>query len=209
MSSPEDLPRGELLEGGSARPPWAEGLSSRRASALRVVLLVLVSGAIGGGTVWWWNDRAPDPVERVPARAAAGVPDVRLVLSGTAVPSAPRRGTAAADPLRINAVLLHDRGPGSATVTRVHRPGNSLSIRASALPVTLSAHHSFQRIRLELSPQDCTLATEWTPSSLPFVVTWTDDRGEVHADPGGDHDASMELTLHRYVDAVCGNPHVR
>ena len=29
---------------------------------------------------------------------------------------------------------------------------------------------------------------------------------EEQADIGGDHDASMELILIRYLDAVCGNP---
>ena len=209
MGSREDFsPRGELLEGGSARPPMLDRLSPR-AIAIGVVVVALVSGVIGGGAVWW-SHRTTGSFPPPPASDAAVGPELRLVLSGAAVRrSADRSGTATTVPLRIDAVLLHGRGQGSATVTRIHRPGNSLSIRASVLPVTLSAHHSFQRVRLELSPQDCTLATEWTPSSLPFVLTWEDERGDRHTELGGEHDASMELTLNRYVDSVCGNPHVR
>ena len=112
-------------------------------------------------------------------------------------------------PLRIDGALLHGRGTGTATVTRIHRPGKSLAIRVPALPVRLSVNHSFERIRLQILPRDCGLATQWTPSAQPFTLTWKDDHGDVHVDIGGDHDASMELTLIRYLDAVCGNPGTR
>ena len=114
-----------------------------------------------------------------------------------------RNGTLVAAPLRIDAVLLHGRGSGSATVSRIHRPGNSLSIRAPALPVRLSVNHSFERIRLHISAQDCPMASQWTPSAQPFTLTWRDDHGDVHTGIGGDHDAAMELALIRYLDAVC------
>ena len=62
---------------------------------------------------------------------------------------------------------------------------------------------------MEIRHRDCALATEWTPSSQPFTLTWQDDHGDVHMDIGGDHDASMELTLLGYLDAVCENSATR
>ena len=47
------------------------------------------------------------------------------------------------------------------------------------------------------------LATQWTPSSQPFSLTWFDDQGDVHEDLGGDHDSSMEISLIRHLAAVC------
>lgn len=89
------------------------------------------------------------------------------------------------------------------TVTGIHRSGGSLAIRVSALPVRLSVNHSFERIRLRITARDCGLASEWTPSAQPFTLTWQDDRGDVHRDTGGDHDASTELALIRYFDVAC------
>jgi hypothetical protein len=67
-------------------------------------------------------------------------------------------------------------------------------------------NHSFERIRMKISARDCGLAAEWTPSAQPFILTWQDDHGAIHTDTGGDHDASMELALIRYFDAVCDKP---
>jgi hypothetical protein len=120
-----------------------------------------------------------------------------------------RNGTAGNDPLLIDGVLLHSRGPGTATITNIHRSSGSLAIRVPALPVRLSVNHSFERIRLKITARDCGLASEWTPSSQPFTLTWQDDHGDVHMDTGGDHDASMELELMRYFDVVCGNQPAR
>jgi hypothetical protein len=58
---------------------------------------------------------------------------------------------------------------------------------------------------VRINARDCGLASEWTPSSQPFTLTWQDDHGDLHSDTGGDHDASMELELMRYFDVVCGN----
>jgi hypothetical protein len=58
---------------------------------------------------------------------------------------------------------------------------------------------------MKISARDCGLAAEWTPSAQPFTLTWQDDHGAIHTDTGGDHDASMELALIRYLDAVCDN----
>jgi hypothetical protein len=175
------------------------------------VLIAFVLGVIGGGgAAWWSNDRPPEEA-RAPSPPAAAGTDVRLVLSGVVAPTRPndRNGTAEDGPLRIDGALLHDRGTATATVTRIHRPGGSLAIRVPALPVRLSAYHSFERIRLQITPRDCGLAAQWTPSAQPFTLTWQDDHGNVHVDIGGDHDASMELTFIRYLDAVCGNPATR
>ncbi len=136
---------------------------------------------------------------------------MRLVLSGVVAPTQPddRNDTVGDDPLRIDGVLLHSRGRGTATVTGIHRAGESFAIRVPALPVRLSVNHSFERIRLVITPRDCELATEWTPSAQPFTLTWQDDHGDVHHDTGGDHDALLELTLLDYFDAVCGSPAAR
>ena len=203
-------PQRELLRGGPTRTP----LLDRLTPAWRhrgVILVAFAFGVIGGGgAVWWWNDRPPEEV-RAPSPPAAASTEVRLVLNGVVSPIRPnvRNGTVGAAPLRIDGVLLHGRGTGSATVTKIHRPGRSLAIRVPALPVRLSVNHSFERIRLRIFPRDCGLATEWTPSAQPFTLTWKDARGDVHDDIGGDHDASMELMLIRYFDAVCGNPGTR
>lgn len=169
--------------------------------------MAFVFGVIGGGgAALWWNDQPPEEA-RAPSPPAAAGTEVRLVLSGVVAPTQAndRNGTLGDDPLRIDGALLHSRGPGTATVTRIHRASGSLAIRVPALPVRLSVNHSFERIRLQVTPRDCGLATEWTPSAQPFTLTWEDDHKEVHTDTGGDHDASMELTLIRYFDAVCGN----
>ncbi len=212
VDPPEQLPpQRETLQGGPTRTP----LLDRLTPAWRhrgVILTAFAFGVIsGGGAVWWWNDRPPKEVRAPSPPAAAAGTEVRLVLSGVGAPTRPndRNGTVGAAPLRIDGVLLHDRGTGSATVTRIHRPGKSLAIRVPALPVRLSVNHSFERIRLQIFPRDCGLATQWTPSAQPFTLTWKDAHGDVHVDIGGDHDASMELILIRYLDAVCGNPGTR
>lgn len=148
----------------------------------------------GGGAAW--NDQPPE--QRSPPAAAE--PSVRLVLSAVA------SGTTDAGSLWIDGALLHHRGTGTATVTRIHRPGGGLTIQVPALPVRLSVNHSFEPIRLEIAPRDCVLAAQWTPSAQPFTLTWQDQHGEVRTDVGGDHDASMELSLVRHIAAVCGDP---
>jgi hypothetical protein len=168
-------------------------------------------GVIGGGAATWWLDGSSPRDARAPSPPAAAGTEVRLVLSGVVAPTQPigRDGTGGNDPLMIDGVLLHSRGPGSATITRIHRSSTSLAIRVPALPVTLSVNHSFERIRLKITARDCGLASEWTPSSQPFTLTWRDDHGDVHMDTGGDHDASMELEVMRYFDVVCGNQPAR
>jgi hypothetical protein len=191
----------ETLQGG---PPGAPVLDRLTPTWRRrgVVVIAVVLGVIAGGGVVRWTS---DPPEERPSSAAAPDTTVRLVLSGVATrPRASGRdGGAGSSPLRIDGVLLHSRGPGTATVTRIHRPGGSLSIRVRALPVTLSANDSFERVRLQVTARDCALATRWTPSAQPFTLTWRDDQGEHHTSIGGDHDASMELSLIRHMDAVC------
>jgi len=195
----------ETLQGGPARAP----LLDRFTPAWRhrgITVLAFVFGVLtGGGAVWWWNDRLPEELRSPPAGADTSV---RLVLSGVAARTRPdgRNATIGAGPLWIDGALLHSRGTGTATVMRIHRPGRSLAIRVPALPIRLSANHSFERIRLQISPRNCALATQWTPSAQPFTLTWQDDHGDLQVDIGGDHDAAMELSLIRHMDAVCGNP---
>jgi len=208
---PEQLPpQLETLQGGPTRTP----LLDRLTPAWRhrgVILTAFAFGVIsGGGAIGWWNDDPPPKEVRAPSPSAAAGNEVRLVLSGIVAPAQPNdRNDIGAAPLRIDGVLLHGRGTGSATVTRIHRPGESLAIRVPALPIRLSANHSYERIRLQILPRDCRLATQWTPSSQPFTLTWEDDHGDVHVNIGGDHDASMELTLIGYLEAACGNSGTR
>jgi hypothetical protein len=193
----------ESLYVGPARPPLVDRVG--RTGRVRGALLAgLAVGVISGGAgTWWWLDPSPDEVRTAspPAAVAGGV---RLVLTGVvARPPADRTSDSRPAPLLVDAVLVHGRTRGRATVTRIHRPGASLAIRAPALPVRLSVNNSSERIRLELRPRDCELAVRWTPSSRPFTVTWTDDRGDVHEDLGGDHEPPMELRMIRYLEAAC------
>lgn len=210
VDPPEQLPpQRETLQGGPPRTRLLDGLTP----AWRhrgVILAAFAFGVISGGGAVWWNDRPPKEVGAPSPPAATAGTEVRLVLSGV-VASRPsdRSGTVGAAPLRVDGVLLHGSGSGSATVTRIHRPGNSLAIRVPALPVRLAVEHSSERIRLQILPRDCELATQWTPSAQPFTLTWKDDHGDVHVDVGGDYDPSMALALIRYRDAVCGNPGTR
>ena len=203
-------PAREILRIDPTRAPLLDRLTPtwRRRG---VVLIAFVLGVIaGGGAAWWLDGRSPRDARAPSSPTAAGI-EVRLVLSGIVAPTQPkgRNGTGGNDPLLIDALLLHGRGPGIATVTRIHRAGGSLAIRASALPIRLSVNHSFERVRLKITARDCGLAAEWTPSAQPFTLTWQDDHGDIHMDTGGDHDAAMELDLIRYFDVVCGNQPAR
>lgn len=158
-----------------------------------VVVAAAVGLVTGAAAMSWWDDRqAPERIAAVADEPAAS--DVRLVLTGVR----PEAGG-----LTIDAVLLHDRGDGSATVTGIGRPGGAIDVRSDDLPATLSVNRSFQRLGLRLEPKDCALATQWTPSSQPLVVTWQDDTGEVHEEVGGDHDADLEIAVIGYLDDVC------
>jgi hypothetical protein len=188
----------ETLDLGSARglekmhPAW------RRRGA--VLLSVAVGVVAGAGAVLRWNDQFDDPPsETQPAASAPAQTPVRLVLGG-ASSGVPRERF-----VFIDAVLLHDRGPGTATVTRIHRPGTSLAIRVPDLPVTLSANHPYERVQVRLAPRNCVLATEWTPSAQPFTLSWEDEHGHSRSGIGGDHDAPIELSLIRHMSAVCGD----
>src|SRR5688500_11113288 len=119
----------ETLVLGSARglermhPAW------RRRGA--VLLSVAVGVVAGAGAVVSWNDHYDDrPSGTQPTASAEAHTPVRLVLAGSSS-DAPRDRY-----LSIDAVLLHNGGPGTATVKRIHRPGTSLSIRVPDLPVT-------------------------------------------------------------------------
>lgn len=194
----------ETFAGGPARESMLDRLTTMWRRRV-VVLLAVVCGVIGGGgMVWWWHDRSSGE-SPIPSRTSSAGQDVRLILTGVESRSAGkhRSGVAADGSLWLDAVLLHGRGPGTATVTRVHRPGRSIAVRVPELPVRLSVNHSFERVRLQLTPNNCRLATTWTPSSQPFTLTWRDDGDDVQQDVGGDHDSAMELTLIRYFDAAC------
>lgn len=199
-------PDREILLSGPRRAPLLGPLTPtwRRRG---VVLIAFVWGVIAGGGAAWWLDAWSPQGATPPSPTAGAGGDVRLVLGGVvaATPQNGRNGTGGNGPLLVESVLLHGRSQGTATVTRIHRPGGSIAIRVRELPVELSVNHSFERIRLEVSARDCGLATEWTPSAQPFTLTWQDDEGDIHLDTGGDHDASMELELIRYFDLVCSH----
>ncbi|QBR93862.1 hypothetical protein [Nocardioides euryhalodurans] len=205
MGFSERPPDREVLAGGPARAPLLDRLPPawRRRGAL--VGAVALGVVVGVGTALWWQD-PPREATPEPAPTEVADPEVRLVLVRVVAPARPQQlGDDQSIPLRIDGALLHGRGPGTATVTRIHRPGSSLAIDVPALPVELSADRSSGRVRLELTPGDCGLATEWTPSARPFTVTWRDELGDVRTGLGGEHDASMELAMIRYLDVVCGN----
>jgi hypothetical protein len=189
----------ETLELGSPR-----GLNEKLHPALRrrgaVLVSVAVGVVVGAGAVLGWNDQYGDrPSAEQRVASAAAKTQVSLVLGGVS-PGTPRNRF-----LSIDAVLLHDRGPGSATVRRIHRPGTSLSIRVPDLPVTLTANHPYERVLVRLAPRDCALATEWTPSARPLTLTWEDEHGISRSGIGGDHDAPLELSLIQHMNAVCGD----
>lgn len=205
----------ETLQGGPPRTPLFDRLTPAWRYCGAIAIALVLGVITGGGAVLWWKDRPPNQLRSPPAvaeelRSSPPVAEnsVRLVLSGVAARtrSNAENGTVGARPLRIDGALLHSRGTGTATVTRIHRPGGGLVIRVRVLPVRLSVNHSFERVRLQISPGDCALATQWTPSSQPFTLTWQDDRGDVHSQLGGDHDAPMELSLISYLDAACSLP---
>jgi hypothetical protein len=187
----------ETLELGATRGQgWTWRRNWRGRSA--VVLSVAVGVAAGAVAVLALDDHDHPPERERPAAAARS--PVRLVLSG--VSSGARRGRY----LAIDAVLLHDGGAGAATVRRIHRPGTSLSIRVPDLPVTLSANHPYERVRVHLAPRSCVLATEWTPSARPLTLSWEDEHGTRRSGLGGDHDSLIELSLIGHMSAVCDHP---
>lgn len=196
-------PRGEeMLQVGSDRASWLDRLPPVWRQRARLLAACAVGVACGAGVASWWTDQRFDPPSAVAEDQGSGAtrqaPDVRLVLTGV------RSGADAGDgPLTIDGVLLHGRGSGTATVTDISRPGRAIDIRTPALPVTLSVNRSFERIRLRLSPRDCALATEWTPSSQPFAVTWEDQAGVTRSELGGDHDAALEIAMTGYLDVAC------
>lgn len=195
-----------MLQSGPTRAPLLDRLTPTWRHR-GVVLSAFVLGVTGGGAaaLWWdgWSLRDA----RAPSPPAAAGTEVRLVLTKVVTPTRPsdRNGTSGNEPLLIDGVLLHGRGPGTAKVARIHRSGGSLAIRVPALPVRLSVNHSFERIRLKVTARDCGLAAEWTPSAQPLTLTWHDDHGDTHVDAGGDHDASTEVALISYFDGVCGD----
>lgn len=192
----------DTLQGGPARPPLLDGLlRSRRQGAVTAAWL-LVGVLIGGGATWWWGERPPE--EPRSSSAAVGT-SVGLVLSGVAPRTRPngRVAPVGAGPLWIDGVLLRSPGSGAVTVTRIHRPGESITIRVPELPVTLSDGQTFEQVRLSITPRDCVLATQWTPSAQPFTLTWQDADGDVHEDLAGEHDGALQLSLIRHMNAAC------
>lgn len=183
------------------RPP--RGLSGQLPPAWRrraaILFSVAVGAAAGAGAVWGWTDHDDGrPTEERPSPGVAATAPVRLVLSGVS------SGVSRDRFLTVDAVLLHDRGPSTTTVRRIHRPGTSLSVRVPDLPVTLSANHPYERVLVRLAPRDCALATEWTPSALPLTLSWEDEHGIDQSDVGAEHDA-IELSLIRHMSFVCGD----
>lgn len=211
MVPTEQPPPGEqeTLQLGPRRPALVDRLppAARRRAGLLVA--GVVGAACGAAAMAWWGDPQRDDPREGPEAAGAtpsisAAAEVRLVMTGVRLASPPPGPRDAV--LLIDAALLHDRGPGTATVTQIRRPGRAISIRARALPLTLSVNRSYVPIQLRITPRDCALATQWTPSSQPFTLTWDDEGGDTHAELGGDHDAAWEIAVTGLLDAACERP---
>ncbi len=170
-------------------------LGSTRRRGAGVVAAAVIGLLTGASATAWWSDREPEQ-PGIPAASGSRDGDVRLVLTGVRPPAVGGRIT-------IDGVLLHSRTSGTATVTSVGRPGGAIAVRTDGLPTTLSVNNSFERVRLRITPRDCELATQWTPSSQPLVIMWEDEGGEVHESVGGDHDADLEIALISHFEAAC------
>lgn len=190
--------------------PRRASLVDRLPPAVRRRALPVVTGVagvvLGAAVMSWWSGGTPDqsrdrPAPEAARTSAAAVADVRLVMTGVRRPAATPDGRDRA--LVVDGALLHGRGAGTATVTRISRPGEAIRIRVRALPLALSVNRSYVPIRLRISPRDCALATQWTPSSQPFALTWEDQDGQVRTELGGDHDAALAIEMARFLDAAC------
>lgn len=168
-------------------------------------MAVFVAGCVAGGSaVGWWQGAG----QELPPPTAAADTSVELVLTGVAAHSRAdgTQGVAADGALWLDGLLLHVGGRGTATMTRIHRPGRALRVGVPEIPVTLTPDEASQRIQIRVVPRDCALATIWTPSAQPFTVTWQGPDGTTSSEPGGAHNPSLELTLIQAMDAACDDP---
>jgi hypothetical protein len=116
---------------------------------------------------------------------------------------APRgRLSLAAGPLRIDGAVLLS-GLVTSTVLAISTPGDSLVVRAQALPVTVSPSDRFQSISLDIFVRDCKAASRWRPVDRPFGIAWRDAYGRAHQDRAGDFDESIADQLTSYIEAAC------
>jgi hypothetical protein len=164
------------------------------------VLVFLVGVAAGAGGLWWWRAQPTAPAFRGDEHA------VELVLF-EAVP--PRAGSSSSEarvgPLQVEGALLLS-GVVTSTVLRIGTPGQSLDVRARALPVTVSSTGRFQSVDLEIIVQDCRAANRWTARvERPFTLAWRDEDGRMHLDRAGDFDRSLAVSLVRYIASSCDN----
>ena len=179
------------------RDPGGGGVPTRA----RTWAVGFVCGVAAGiGTHAWWSSA---PAE-TPAPPVAVDPSVQLVFTGVADRhrSGGSRAGEGGRGLWLDAVLVHVAGRGTATVTRVHRPGAALDLHVPGLPARLAPGEA-REVLVRLSPRECRLAGVWTPSSRPFTVTWSDTDGRSYSTSAGDHNSSMEVSWLRHMDAAC------
>ena len=194
-------PSTETLQVGTSRPRLTEKAPGTWRQPAAAVLVFFVGVAAGGGALLWWQARPTPPAFRVDEHA------VELVLF-EAVP--PRAGSGTSEspisPLQVDGALLLS-GLVTSTVLRIGTPGQSLEVRAPALPVTVSPTRRLQSVSLEIIVRDCRAASRWTPGvARPFTLAWRDEDGRVHLDRAGDLDRSLAISLARYVDSSCDKP---
>ena len=109
-------------------------------------------------------------------------------------------------PFEVDGALLLS-GVVTSTVQRIGTPGQTLGVRARALPLTVSSTARFQPVSLEIVVRDCRAASRWTADvERPFTIAWQDEDGRAHLDRAGDFDRSLATSLVRYITRSCADP---
>lgn len=191
----------ETLQVGASRPQLSEKEPAKWRRFTGAVLVFLVGVAAGGAALVWWQARPPPPAFHGDEHA------VELVLFEAVPPRArPGRSESHVNPLQVDGGLLLS-GFVTSTVLRIGSPGQSLDVRAPALPVTVSPTGRFQSVDLKIIVRDCRAASRWKPGvDRPFTIAWRDEDGRLHLDRAGDFDRPLAISLVRYIDSSCDNP---
>lgn len=189
----------ETLQVGSSRPPLFQKVPTQWRRPSLVLLTFALGVATGVAAVLGWP---------APPRTALPPPhvhehDVELVLFDVVPPRKHPNGRESGDrPLRVDGAVFLS-GAVTSTVLGVDSLQNSLGVRATPLPATVSPTARLRSVQLEIGVRDCTTASRWTPFDRPFTITWRDEDGERHLDRAGDLDRPIARSLLHYIDAVC------